>query len=117
LCGGFLSDGLVIHQLLAFPVRFVVGVLGNRNRGGHLLWLVVLEKILKLLERAAGHGNGGVKTVPDMKMDRGSVEGEVLQGVSVAQGTDTHPYAVVVCVVLVGLGVPQVMEERKLCKL
>jgi len=100
-----------------YAFGFVVGVLGNRNRGGRLLRLVVLEKILKLLERDAGHGNEGVKTVPDKKTDRRSVEAEVLQRVGVAQGTDAHCYAVVVCVVLVGLGVPRVVKGCKIVQI
>jgi len=46
-----------------------------------------------------------------------AVEAEVLQGFSVAQGTDARHYAVVMCVVLVGLGVPRVVKECKIVQI
>jgi len=50
-----------------------IGINGNRNKGGRLLWLVVLEKSLKLLESDAGGGHFGVEPMPNKKMHRRGV--------------------------------------------
>jgi len=113
--GGGIFGVDVVERLLHLGLVFSIGRGGNR--GSHLLWPVVLEESLKLLECDVGSGYGGVEPMSDKETHRHGVEAEALQGIGVTLGTVDRHRAVVVSVVVVRVGVLRVVEGREILQI